>query len=127
MSRKKRKNTQKTSKKDWFKVFIFCFSIILLISTITYFRRRSLEKHKVDGVCKIIDIKTRTRGSKNTYITESIVEYYVNNKRYLTSCSYSEDHSIGDCYSIIYSSINPDNMKVYFDKKIPCDNTYYKE
>ena len=101
-------------------LIVFVVGLISTVFVTNYIRKQNREKYGVKGLCKVVDISTRTRGSKNTSVTESTVEFFIEGKKYIKVRGVTESMKIGDCYEMIYSSENPDNMEVNFDKKVPC-------
>jgi hypothetical protein len=53
---------------------------------------------------------------------DSYIEYYIDGIKYDTFFYHQEGVKIGLCYEMIYSSTNPKNIKVNFDKEVDCSN-----
>lgn len=117
LGRKSRKFTLKNKH-----VILGFLAIFLVFHIIGLIRDENLEKTKVESVCKVYDIRKGVKGSKSSRVINAFVEYHVDGIKYTTSYSKEIHVKIGLCYEMIYSSTNPKNIKVYFDKEVDCIN-----
>ena len=85
-------------------------------------RRENLEKTKLESVCKVYDIKKTGRGARALDGTSAHINYIVDGKLFSSYMPYYPHIKIGQCYEMIYSSTNPKNIEVFFDKEVDCSN-----
>ncbi len=111
-------------KSDILYVIIILFFGVLVLSIHAYFVKKDL-KNNIKYTCGIITYYSNT--SKGA----TIIEYnyiYINKKyRNIESNGYFKDCEktgwcIGKCFEVEYSSENPNNSRMNFDKPCDCDS-----
>lgn len=107
------------------KSFFLLLGIICLIMLNGLYRKDQLKKHSIYTVCKVYDIKKTGRGARTLDGTSAYFNYIVDGQLFSSYMRHYPHIKIGKCYEMIYSSTNPKNIKVYFDKEVDCSN--YKE
>ncbi len=101
-------------------VIVGFLSVILFFYFISLLRKKQLVDTELTTLCKVEDIRESYKGVNRTITKYALIVYYLDNKKYNTSFNLKEGVEIGNCYEMIYSSKNPKNIKIYFDKQVDC-------
>lgn len=119
MRKSKKKNNEKNDEiQKWINRIVLVTLAIVL--PILYVYKQVMLKESGITICKII-IKRREPGGGFARGKQTIVEYFVNGKRYETSDFNSNPYSIGDCFKIEYGLKDPQMSNILWDEgKQPC-------
>ena len=110
--------------RNWMYTALFIIIGILFIAIYTYHENSDLDKNAKFTVGKIYDFYIDTKGHHNVLYTFTVQAKIYNDitmKATFTDCE-KDRKCIGKCYEVQYSSKNPENSTMNFDKPCNCDS-----
>lgn len=107
----------KKKNKSIFYIFLLAITSFLIFKGID--RNQKLSNESVVGVCKLVDLKRKTKGvTTREYV--AVVEYFVNGIKYSKTLPAYPDIKIGLCYETLVVPTSPKIIEVDFNKSIDC-------